>query len=261
MGRMRTLKRFYTGVSVRPHRKGFEIALVTPLGVHAHVTPLGVHAHDGRPVRTPLGMALVLPTEALAAAVAAEWEAQKAEIVPTAMPLTQIANTALDRVGPDRGSFRASVAAFGRSDLLCQRAEVPADLVRRQEDQWGPLLGWAAARFGARLAVGAGVMPVVQPGEAIAALETALAGLDDWTLAALGVVAWASGSLVLALAVVEGRIGGEEAFALAALDEVWQNERWGEDMEAVARRDAIAADLAAAARFVRLLGGPHFAVS
>ena len=231
---MRTLKRFYTGVNVRPHREGFEITL------------------DGRPVRTPRGHPLALPTEALAAAVAAEWEAQKAEIVPAAMPLTQIANTALDRVSPNRESFRASVAAFGRSDLLCQRAEAPADLVRRQEDQWDPLLGWAAERYGARLAVGAGVMPIAQPIEAVAALETALAGLDDWTLAAAGVATAASESLVLALAVVEDRIGGEEAFALAVLDEVWQNERWGEDREAAARRNAIAADLAAAARFARL---------
>ncbi|MSP80190.1 MAG: ATPase [Rhodospirillales bacterium] len=240
---MRTLKRFYTGVSVRPHREGYEIAL------------------DGRPVRTPLGLALVLPTEALAAAVAAEWEAQKAEIVLARMPLTQIASTALDRVGPNRESFRAGVAAFGRNDLLCQRAEAPADLVRRQEERWDPLLKWAAERFGARLAVGAGVMPIAQPMDAVAALETALAGLDIWTLAALGVAAVASESLVLALAVVEGRIGEEEAFSLAALDEVWQNERWGEDREAAARRDAIAADLAAAARFVRLLGGLGFTVS
>ena len=249
---MRTLKRFYTGVNVRPHREGFEIELVTPPGVHAHVTPLGVHAHDERPVRTPLGHPLVLPTAALAAAIAAEWEAQKADIVLAAMPLTQIANTALDRASSNREYFRAVVAAYGLSDLLCQRAEAPPDLVRRQEDQWGPLLEWAAARFGARLAVGAGIMPIAQPIEAVAALETAVAGLDDWILAAAGVATATSGSLVLALAVVEGRIGGEEAFALAVLDEVWQNEQWGEDREAAARRNTIAADLAAAARFARL---------
>ncbi len=231
---MRTFRRFYTGVNVRPHREGFEIAL------------------DGRPVRTPLAIPFVLPTEALAAAVAAEWEAQQAEIIPAAMPLTQIANTALDRVGLGRDSYRATVAAYGRNDLLCQRAETPADLVRRQEERWDPLLEWAAERFGARLAVGAGVMPVAQPIEAVAALEAAVAGLDDWILAAAGVAAAASGSLVLALAVTEGRIGGEEACALSVLDEVWQNEQWGEDREAVARRDAVAADLAAAERFVRL---------
>jgi chaperone required for assembly of F1-ATPase len=231
---MRTFRRFYTGVNVRPHREGFEIVL------------------DNRPVRTPLAAPFVLPTEALAAAVAAEWDAQETEIVPAGMPLTQIANTALDRVGPDRDSFRASVAAYGRSDLLCQRAERPADLVRRQDERWNPLLDWAAERFGARLAVGKGVMPIAQPGMALAALDAAVGGLDDWTVAAAGVVAAASGSLVLALAVIEDRIGGEEAFALAVLDEVWQNEQWGEDGEAVARRGAVAADLAAAARFVRL---------
>lgn len=245
---MQMRKRFYTGVSVRPYQEGFEIVLVTP-------------AQDGKPVRTPLGLPLVLPTEALAVAVAAEWDAQKTEILSATMPLTQIANTVLDRVHPNRELVRASVAAYGRSELLCQRAEAPARLVRRQEEQWGPVLGWAAKRFGARLVLGVGVMPVMQPKEAVAALEAAVAGLDNWTLAAAAVVAAASGSLVLALAVVEGRIGGEEAFALAVLDEVWQNEQWGEDREAAARRDAIAAELEAAARFVGLLGGPQLALA
>ncbi len=249
---MQTRKRFYTGAGVRPHREGYEITLVTPQGVHAH---------DGKPVRTPLGLPLVLPTEALAAAIAAEWEAQKTEIIPATMPLTQIANTAIDRVRANRESVRAGVVAYGRSDLLCQRAEAPAPLVLRQEERWGPLLDWAAECLGARLVLGRGVMPVAQPSDAMAALESAVADLDDWMLAVAGVVAATSGSLVLALAVVKGRVGGEEVFTLAALDEIWQNEQWGEDREAAARRDAIAAELAAAARFVNLLGGPHLALT
>ena len=242
MNPMRTRKRFYGGATVRPAQKGFEIAL------------------DGKRVRTPVGVPLVVPSEALAAAIAAEWEAQKIDIVPTSMPLTQIANTAIDRVRPNRKAIRASTAALGRSDLLCQRAEAPAALVQRQEEHWGPLLGWAAKRLGARLVLGRGVMPVAQPADAIAALEAAVNALDDWNLAVAGVVAATSGSLVLALAVVKGRIGGEEAFTLAVLDEVWQNERWGEDREAAARRNAIGAELRAAARFAGLLGGPHFAL-
>jgi chaperone required for assembly of F1-ATPase len=231
---MRTLKRFYSGASARPVPEGFAVAL------------------DDRTVRTPLGRPLVLPNEGLAAAVVEEWQAQQGEIVPAAMPLTGIANTAIDRARGNRDSFGSAVAAYGRSDLLCQRAEAPDELVRRQAMLWDPWLAWAAERHGARLAVGTGVMPVMQPAEAIAALDAAVADLDEWTLAAAGVAVAASGSLVLALAMVDGRIGGEDVFALAVLDEVWQNERWGADPEAVARRDAIAADLAAAARFARL---------
>ena len=231
---MRKLKRFYSGAGARPHGEGFEIAL------------------DSHPVRTPLGLLLVLPTEALALAIAEEWQSQRGEIAPAAMPLTGIANTAIDRARADRNSFCSAVAAYGRNDLLCQRAEAPEELVRRQAMLWDPWLAWAAERHGAWLAVGAGVMPIAQPVEAIAALDAAVARLDAWALAAAGAAVQASGSLVLALALVEGRMGGEDAFALAQLDEVWQNERWGTDPEATIRRDEIAADLTAAARFARL---------
>jgi len=146
----------------------------------------------------------------------------------------------------------SSDLAYGRSDLLCQRAEAPADLARRQEATWEPWLAWAAERYGARLAVGVGVMPVRQPPEAMLALDNAVAELDEWNLAAAGLAVAAGGSLVLALALIEGRVESGEAFALAVLEEAWQNERWGEDREALARRDAIAADLAAAGRFARL---------
>jgi chaperone required for assembly of F1-ATPase len=231
---MPVLKRFYSGATERSCGEGFEVAL------------------DGRPVRTPLGVPLVVPTRALGAAIAEEWRAQAAEIVFSAMPLMGIANAAIDRARADPPTFRASVAAYGRNDLLCQRAEEPDELVRRQAAAWDSWLDWAVERHGARLATGTGVMPIAQPVEATAALDVAVAALDEWGLAAAGVAVAASGSLVLALAVVEGRLAGEEALALAALEELWQNERWGVDREAVARREGIAADLAAAARFARL---------
>ena len=231
---MRKLKRFYSDVGVRTLREGFEIAL------------------DGRSARTPLGQPLVLPTETLAVEIAREWQSQQGEIVPAAMPLAGIANTAIDRARADRDLFCSHISAYGRNDLFCHRAEAPAELVRRQEERWDPLLSWAAECYGAQLAVGAGIMPIAQPIEAIVALESAVADLDEWALAAAGVAVSTSGSLVLALAIVNARIEAEEAFELAVLDEIWQNERWGTDQEAVIRRNAIAADLAAAARFTRL---------
>lgn len=231
---MRTLKRFYKDVAVRPAEEGHAIAL------------------DGRGVKTPLNVALILPTRALADAVAAEWALQGETLSLAAMPLTQLANTVLDRVRPAQESFRAVVAAFGRGDLVCYRAEAPAELVRRQEELWTPLMDWAAERYGAKLKVGQGIMPIAQPPEALAALERAVGELDDWTLAAAGAAAAAGGSLVLSLALMEGRVDGAQASRIVLLDEIWQAERWGQDREESARQDSIAADIAAAARFAEL---------
>lgn len=231
---MRTLKRFYKNVAVRPAEEGYAIVL------------------DGRGVKTPINVALILPTRVLADAVAAEWALQGETMSPAAMPLTQLANTVLDRVHPARESFRAAVAAFGRSDLVCYRAEAPAELVRRQEELWTPLVDWVAERYGAKLKVGRGIMPIAQPPETLAALERAVGELDDWTLAAAGAIAAAGGSLVLSLALMEGRVDGAQASRIVLLDEIWQAERWGQDREESARQDGIAADIAAAARFAEL---------
>ncbi len=231
---MQTLKRFYKDVGIRPAESGHEIAL------------------DGRGVKTPMAVPLILPTRALAEAVAAEWSAQEENIVSTAMPLTQLTNTVLDRVRPARESFGAAVAAFARNDLICHRAETPADLVRRQDRLWSPLVDWAANRHGARLAVGYGVMPLAQPAEALIALDRSVRALDDWALAAAGAAAMAGDSLVLALALIQGHIDAESACQIALLDEIWQAERWGEDKEATARQNDTVTEIKAAARFAEL---------
>ncbi len=231
---MRTLKRFYKNSGVRPAGGGYEVLL------------------DGRGVKTPMAGSLILPTQALAEAVAAEWAAQGEIVSPAAMPLTQLANTVLDRIRSARETYCASLAAFAQSDLICHRAEVPAELVRRQDRLWSPLVDWAAERYGARLSIGHGVMPLGQSAEALVALEGAVRALDDWQMAAAGAVAAASGSLVLALALIEGRVDGETACQIALLDEIWQTERWGEDKEEIARQKGIAIDIKAAARFAQL---------
>lgn len=231
---MRTTKRFYKDVGLSPAEEGYAIVL------------------DGRAVKTPLSAALILPTRVLADAIAAEWASQEDIIIPPAMPLTQLANTVLDRVRPARESFRAAVVAFGRDDLVCYRAESPAELVRRQDELWTPLMDWAAERYGAKLNVGQGVMPLAQPPEALAALERAVGDLDDWTLGAAGAAAAAGGSLIVALALGAGRIDGAQASRIVLLDEIWQAERWGKDKEESARQDGIAMDMATAARFAEL---------
>jgi len=205
---------------------------------------------DGKSVRTPRGADPALPTAALAEAIAEEWRAQADEIVPA--PLTKLANTAIDGVAPRRAEVIAEIAAFARHDHLCYRTDTPSELVARQNEAWDPLLDWAAERFGAPLHTAHGVTSVTQPEASLAALTRAVESLDDFTLAALHVTAAITGSLVLALAVANGRLSAAEAFAASQVDERYQAEKWGRDAEAEARTRHLAAELDAAARFMDL---------
>lgn len=202
---------------------------------------------------TPAKVALRLPTRALAEAIAEEWRGQGDRIRPAAMPLSQFANTALDRVAPQPAAIAEGLLAFAATDLLCYRAEAPEALVERQQRLWQPLLDWLAGRHGAALMVYRGVLPRPQPEDAIRRLGRHIAGLDAFTLTALDSATRAAGSLVIGLALIEGRLGPEEAFALSQLDETFQIERWGEDSEAAARRRAIKAEFELMHRFLQLL--------
>jgi chaperone required for assembly of F1-ATPase len=208
---------------------------------------------DGKPIRTPARRELTLPAEALAEAVAAEWEVQGEHIDPGTMPLTRLVNSALDGVTGREGDVRADIAKFAASDLLCYRAEGPAELVRRQVQAWDPVLAWARAALGASLVVGQGIVPVAQPPAAGAAVEQALAGLDAFALTAHHVMTTLTGSALLALAHRAGRLTAEEAWAAALVDEDWQVSQWGEDAEAKARRQRRWREMEAASRLLALL--------
>lgn len=227
------MKRFYKEVSTAAGEGGLVILL------------------DGRRVKTPRHVALALPTEQLAEAVADEWRGQGEEIDPHSMPLTKLANTAIDRVKGCEVLVIDQIIAYS-NDLLCYRAAAPADLVARQSAEWDPLLAWAAERFGACLAIQTGITHFQQPPEAVAALRRAVEAQNPFVLTALHNAATLLGSLVLALALAEGRLSAAEAFALSQLDERYQAERWGEDAEAARRAQALATELAAAERFLRL---------
>ena len=208
---------------------------------------------DGKPVRTPAKRQLAVPTRELAEALAAEWAAQGERVDPATMPLTRLLNSALDGVTGREAEVRADIAKYGASDLLCYRAEAPAELVRRQAEAWDPVLAWAREALGARLVLGEGVVPVAQPSAATAALERALAELDAFSLAAHHVMTTLMGSALLALAHARGRLTAEEAWAAAHVDEDWQASQWGEDAEAKARRGRRWAEMQAASRLLRLL--------
>lgn len=229
------MRRFYKEASSRPAEGGHEILL------------------DGRPVKTPAQQALVVPSEALAQAVTEEWHAQGEKVDPRSMPLTGLANAAIDRVGPDRDSFARTLSQYGESDLLCYRAEGPDSLASRQARLWDPLLAWARRRFDVNFEVIAGIMHRPQPQHTIDQLSHAVAARNAFELAALSPLVTISGSLVIALALAEGEIGLEDAWAAATLDEAWQLEQWGADSEAEKMLEARRGEFEAAYHFLQLL--------
>ncbi len=210
---------------------------------------------DGRAVKTPARAALEVPTSALAEAIAHEWQAQGETVDPRSMPLTALANAAIDRVTPDRDSFAAGLARYGESDLLCYRAEGPDRLIARQAEHWDPILAWARSRYDVELRVTTGVVHQPQPAATLMRLRQAVAARDTFDLAGLSPLVTVSGSLILALALAEGAVDLEQAWSAAALDDLWQAEKWGEDSEAAAALAARRRDFDAGARFLELLGG------
>jgi chaperone required for assembly of F1-ATPase len=210
---------------------------------------------DGRPMRTPAKTVLVVPTRALAEAIAAEWGdvPDKADINVSHLPLTRLAATGLDRVTTQRARVIEDTAKYGGSDMLCYRAGGPETLVKRQQETWQPLLDWAEERYGARLVVVEGLAFVEQPADAVARLHEAVATHSDLGLSALYNLTHISGSLVVALAVAEKHLSAADAFAAAQLDELYQVERWGEDPIATKRHEGIRHDIEAGARFLALL--------
>jgi chaperone required for assembly of F1-ATPase len=208
---------------------------------------------DGKPARTPAKAELAVPTQALAEAIAAEWEAQPTHIDAAAMPLTRLVNTAIDGVAPRLAQVRADIAAFAASDLVCYRADAPDVLVARQCTQWDPVLAWARDALGARFAVATGLMPVTQPEDAIAVVAAALADLDPFRLTALHIMTTLTGSALLTLAHAHGTLTAEAAWAAAHVDEDFQISQWGEDAEAKTRRARRWTEMAAASRLLALL--------
>ncbi len=208
---------------------------------------------DGRQLRTPAKQPLVVPTEALADAIAQEWNGSGASVDPRAMPLTGLANAAVERVAPDVEAFASSLAKYAESDLTCYRAECPGELVRRQEESWDPMLAWARRRYDLDFVTTTGIVHVEQPKATVERLAAAVAVLDPFRLAGLSPLVTIGGSLIAALEVLEEDVPAEEVWRAVSVDERWQTEQWGADAEAEAALDGRRNDFLAAARFLKLL--------
>ncbi|MGA1181319.1 MAG: ATP12 family chaperone protein [Marivivens sp.] len=189
---------------------------------------------DGRAVKTPAKAPLVVPTRAMAEAIAAEWQAQEKEVDPRTMPVTRSANAAIDKVTPQKAEVCQMLADYGGHDLLCYRAIGPQELVQRQASAWDPILSWCDQQLAAPLASGQGVMHVEQPAQSLARLAHEIERLDSFGIAALHDLVTISGSLVLALAVLHRHLDWQAAWALSRIDEEFQIEQWGHDEEAAA---------------------------
>jgi chaperone required for assembly of F1-ATPase len=235
------MKRFWDTASIEAETEGFSIRL------------------DGKPMRVPSGAVLVVGPEALAHAIATEWQTaggtKGGEMSFNDTPLTRLAGTAQERIAPNPDPIVDAIARYGETDLLCYRAEAPAELVQRQERLWQPWLDWAAQTHAAPLRATIGVGYVKQHHDSISALRRVVAAQDVWTLAGLGIAVPALGSLVLGLAMADCALDALTAAELGALDELFQAALWGEEQEAARRRAAVRAEIELAGRFIALSRG------
>lgn len=213
-------KRFYKTVAVAEVDGTFQVQL------------------DGKPVKTP-GRAVLSHTQALVMErLAEEWRAQTDHIDPMTMPLTRLLNTAVDGVATDMQAVKEDIVRYSGTDLLCYRADRPEELVTRQTELWDPIIEWVQTSLGARFLLAQGVMHIEQPPQSIAAFSVHVGAIDDpLVLAATHVVTSLTGSALIAIAVLKGKIAAAEAWAIAHVDEDWNIEQWGEDDEARARRE------------------------
>lgn len=208
---------------------------------------------DGRPLRTPARQPLALPTRKLADAIAEEWQGAGETVDPRAMPLTGLANAAIDRIATDKDAFATGLAKYAEADLLCYRADLQETLAERQEAEWGPLLAWARRRYDIDFSVTAGIIHVPQPEATVQRLAHAVAALDAFRLAGLSPLVTIGGSLVAGLMILEESISAEDAWDALTLDERWQAEQWGVDDEAATALASRRSDFLAGARFLKLL--------
>lgn len=228
------MKRFYKDVTVAEGDGGWRVLL------------------DGRGIKTVAGKPQVLPTRALAEALAEEWADQAEELDPRAFVLRDMADYALDVVPQDRADVIRSLVAFAGTDTLCYRAEPDEPLRERQEEVWEPLLHAAEQRWDVHFERIGGIMHRPQPAATLARMQAVLEVATDHELAALNTLTNLAASLVIALAALTPEAEAEALWDVANFEEDWQVELWGQDYEAQALREKRLATFAEAMRFARL---------
>lgn len=226
------MKKFYKTAEAGPAPGGYVIRL------------------DGKPLRTPLKKLVLLTSNALTEAIAREWAEQGADIQPSSMPFTQLANTMVDKArGEDRAEMNEMLFEYGRSDLVCYFATHPADLVKKHQQHWMPLVAWLRDNYGIAFETVSGIQYHQQPPDALEKLKKLIEGFGDADFTVMQAASATTGSVVIALALLEGKILPDEAYQAACVDEIYQLETWGEDVLARKRLDIIRSELTSIARF------------
>jgi chaperone required for assembly of F1-ATPase len=228
------MKRFYKQAAAEPHDGGWRVTL------------------DGRPIKTQQGKPQVVPSQALAEAMAQEWAAQGEEIDPAALPLRDLADYAIDVASSDPAGTIASILPYAETDTLCYRADPDEPLHARQRELWEPVLQRVETRLGVRFERASGIVHRPQPPDTLATLKKQLEQRDAFVLAALQTLASLAHSLAVALEALEDGADPEALWAAANAEEDWQAEQWGWEWTAEERRARRLADFARAMRFAAL---------
>ena len=228
-------ERSYTGVSMVAQEGGFSVCL------------------DTQTLCTPIGLPLIVQSRSLAEGIAAEWQRQGKRILPATMPLTQLTNTAIDRMSTLQQEGLGTLLALADTDLVCYRAKTPPALVKFQQTQWQPLLDGMVQRYGVQLMSTYGVMPIKQSIRVYSILRAIISAMDALQLVALHRAATLCSSLVIAFALIDGRIGAEMAFSATQLDSLFQGAQWGIDSATAARHSIIYYELQTLAHFISLI--------
>lgn len=230
------IKRVYQHVDTTAREGGFVVVL------------------DGsKALRSPGGNTLTLPTDAMAAAIAKEWEGQGDEIDPESLRLTKLAGRAADLTSEDRARIESGLVAYIETDLICYRADHPADLVACQAAAWDPLIRWARQRFSEVPEVTTGVVPIVVESSVVACYSGIVAKFGTYELVAVQEAAAITGSLIIGLAVFEREVDNDAAWKACQVDDAHRIQRWGDDPEDASAQAMRRADLDAASHFLSLL--------
>lgn len=229
------LKRFYKTVAFEESDDGYFVTL------------------DGHQLKSPAKRPMPLPSQDIAKALVQEWDTQDELINPSTMPVMALVSTAVDRIGQQRNGVVEQIAKYGETDLVCYWASDPEELAIRQAKAWTPLIEWTKDRFDIPLKTQTGIMHLPQPEGTFDAFQRIIDQYNDWELAALSSATHCTGSIVIALALMNKHLDAQAAFEVSQIDETYQIELWGEDWEAKDRRETILRDLNNVTRFLNYL--------
>ncbi|XP_018578180.1 ATP synthase mitochondrial F1 complex assembly factor 2 [Anoplophora glabripennis] len=203
-------KRFYKNTSILRSERKFEVIL------------------DQRKLKTPKGNIFSVENEALAIAVATEWNSQKDKIVQSKMHITTLCNTILDNPNNlTKYDIVNYIVNYLDTDTVLFQANEDEDLFKFQIAEWDPVIEWFNKRFNVQLkkSTQMDVPPVSDQDK-----NTLSKHLMSYNFAAVNGFMYGIDTLksvVLTFACIEKHITPERAVLLSRLEEEYQTGHWG----------------------------------